>query len=299
MNRSPFEIRVAPSFDFQQCLQFLQRSDDEVMHVANEHTVVKLFDVTDRLLLGQIEGTATGLVVTFTEDDVSTEEQALVERYVREWFDLDQDVAAFERLAEADELLRPLIQEFRGLRLIGFPDLFEALAWAVIGQQITLSFAYTLKRRFVERYGRSRDVDGITYWTFPEAMTVAALEPDELRSLQFSTRKAEYIIGIAREIVDGTLSKHELSGETPDAIHERLLRLRGVGEWTAEYVRMKCFQDRTAFPVADAGLHQALRRQLGRSDKLSADEVRSYGERFAGWEAYATFYLWRSLYGNV
>lgn len=299
MNRSSFEIQVTPPFDFQQCLQFLRRSDDEVMHVASEASVSKLFDVDGRLLLGDITETSQGLVIAFREDIITSTEQEQVERYVREWFDLDQDVAAFVRKAEADELLRPLVREYAGLRLIGFPDLFEALTWAVIGQQITLSFAYTLKRRFVEQYGQSREVDGVTYWAFPNPETIALLDPSDLRQLQFSTRKAEYIIGIAQEMTDGRLSKRQLRSESSDVMHERLLSLRGVGEWTAAYVRMKCFQDPTAFPAADAGLHQALKHHLGRHDKLTADEVRLYGERFAGWEAYATFYLWRSLYGDV
>jgi len=269
------------------------------MHVARETSVSKLFDVDGRLLLGDIMETAHGLVIAFPEDDITSSEQEHVERYVRDWFDLDQDVAAFVRMAETDELLRPLVREYEGLRLIGFPDLFEALTWAVIGQQITLSFAYTLKRRFVEKYGESREVDGMTYWAFPNPETIALLESSDLRQLQFSTRKAEYIIGIAQEMTDGRLSTRQLRNESSDVIHGRLLSLRGVGEWTASYVRMKCFQDPTAFPAADAGLHQALKHHLGRSDKLTADEVRQYGERFAGWEAYATFYLWRSLYGDV
>ncbi|MFO7176761.1 DNA-3-methyladenine glycosylase, partial [Enterococcus faecium] len=87
-----------------------------------------------------------------------------------------------------DELLAPLIEAHRGLRMIGFPDLFEALVWAIIGQQITLSFAYTIKRRFVERYGDQRVVEESTYWMFPRAERIALLEPEELRELQFSRR---------------------------------------------------------------------------------------------------------------
>lgn len=232
MSRSSFEIHVTAPFDFQQCLLFLRRSNDEVMHVARETSVSKLFDVEGRLLLGDIMETAHGLVIAFSEDDITSSEQKHVERYVRDWFDLDQDVVAFVRMAETDELLRPLVREYEGLRLIGFPDLFEALAWAVIGQQITLSFAYTLKRRFVEQYGPSREVDGVTYWAFPTPETIALLDPSELRQLQFSTRKAEYIIGIAQEMTDGRLSKQQLRNEPPDVIHERLVvkltRCRGV-----------------------------------------------------------------------
>ncbi|MCC5893329.1 DNA-3-methyladenine glycosylase [Exiguobacterium sp.] len=299
MKPTQLTISVDSPFDFHQCLTFLRRSNAEVMHVATGDAVWKLFDVNGRLLLGEIKKGTQGLVVTFPADDVTSEDETCVERYVREWFDLDQDVAGFERLAETHDLLRPLVREYKGLRLIGFPDLFEALAWAVIGQQITLSFAYTLKRRFVERYGREREVDGVTYWAFPRPENVAELAPSDLRDMQFSMRKAEYIIGIAREMTAGTLSKQQLRTYSPEQIQVRLLELRGVGEWTADYVRMKCFQDKTAFPVTDAGLHQALKHHLNRNEKVTLEEVWTIGESFAGWEAYATFYLWRSLYGNV
>ncbi|MCT4795038.1 DNA-3-methyladenine glycosylase family protein [Exiguobacterium alkaliphilum] len=292
-------LPVARPFDFEQCLTFLRRSDDEVMHVATEDALWKLFDIDGRLWLGEIKAHGQGLIVTLHDEEVTTGEQLVVERYVREWFDLDQDVAAFERFALNDDLLRPIVQRYTGLRLIGFPDLFEALAWAVIGQQITLSFAYTLKRRFVERYGYAREAGGVTYWAFPRPEDIALLVPADLRAMQFSTRKAEYIIGIAREIANGTLSKQALRQQSREVVHARLLSIRGVGEWTAEYVRMKCLQDRQAFPATDAGLHQALKFHLERTDKLTAEQMQEMRVRFSGWEAYATFYLWRSLYGNV
>jgi len=299
MPSNSFILPVTPPFDFEQCLTFLRRSDDEVMHVTTEDAVWKLFDVQGGLRLGEIKAHEQGLLVTLHDEEVTSEEQIVVERYVREWFDLDQDVAAFERFALNDDLLRPLVRRYSGLRLIGFPDLFEALTWAVIGQQITLSFAYTLKRRFVERYGHSLEVAGVTYWAFPRPKDIALLVPADLRAMQFSMRKAEYIIGIAREIAAGTLSKQALQVQSREAIHARLLSMRGVGEWTAEYVRMKCLQDVRAFPAADAGLHQALKFHLDRTEKMTAEDMGEMRMRFSGWEAYATFYLWRSLYGNL
>jgi len=62
---------------------------------------------------------------------------------------------------------------------------------------------------------------------------------------------------------------------------------------------MKCLQDVRAFPAADAGLHQALKFHLDRTEKMTAEDMGEMRMRFSGWEAYATFYLWRSLYGNL
>lgn len=292
-------IAVQQPFDFQECLVFLSRSEQEVLHVTTDEAIQKLMRIGERLILVELQGEQGHIRVVFPVDDVSEMEMESIEREVRDWLDLDRDLTPFEAMGAEDELLAPLIEAHRGLRMIGFPDLFEALTWAIIGQQITLSFAYTIKRRFVERYGEQRVVEGRTYWTFPRAERIASLEPEALRELQFSRRKAEYIIDIAQEITGETLSKSALQSQSSTDIRQRLLAIRGVGEWTADYVLMKCFQDASAFPIADVGLHQAIQHQLGTAKKPTIEEVRRYGESWQGWEGYATFYLWRSLYGNV
>ena len=93
-----------------------------------------------------------------------------------------------------------MVHQFSGLRIIGIPDLLEALSWAIIGQQINLTFAYTLKHRLDEKYGTKVTFENQSYYLFPEATTIAAINPEVLRPLQFSQRKAEYLIGLAELI---------------------------------------------------------------------------------------------------
>lgn len=69
-----------------------------------------------------------------------------------------------------------------------------------------------------------------------------------------------------------------------------------MGKWTADYVAMKCLKKVEAFPIADVGLHNALKFQLGLDKKPSIDDIKEIAVNWRGWEAYATFYLWRSLY---
>ncbi|WP_025696071.1 DNA-3-methyladenine glycosylase family protein, partial [Paenibacillus forsythiae] len=88
-------------------------------------------------------------------------------RYVRDWFDLDRDLRPFYKLAAGDPLLGPLTERFRGLRIVGIPDLFEALCWAILGQQVNLAFAYKLKARLAEGYGESILRSGRRYHLFP------------------------------------------------------------------------------------------------------------------------------------
>lgn len=78
-------------------------------------------------------------------------------------------------------------------------------------------------------------------------------------------------------------------------MEKRLTAIRGIGKWSANYVIMRCLRHPDAFPLADVGLHNALKKVLNRPEKPSLDEIERWAEHWSGWRAYATFYLWRTL----
>jgi DNA-3-methyladenine glycosylase II len=295
---SSMEINLPHPFSFGECLRFLARSDQEVLHGVGEGEVVKLLKVDGELILCRVTSTGEALNVAFLNMSPSTHARVLVANYMVEWFDLEQDLSGFMEMAGRDPVLKPFAERYEGMRILCIPDLFETIVWAILGQQINLTFAYTLKKRFVERYGESVTFNGSRHWLFPSCERVATLSIDELRELQFTRRKAEYVLDIAKAMERGELSKEALLKLDASFIRERLLAIRGVGAWTADYVRMKCFHDRTAFPVADVGLHLALKEALGLERKPTIEEIEELAINWKGWEAYATFYLWRSLYGE-
>lgn len=79
-------------------------------------------------------------------------------------------------------------------------------------------------------------------------------------------------------------------------VQSSLLAIKGIGAWTSDYVLMKCFRHPAALPIADVGLHNALKLQLGLERKPAIQEINQLAAYWDGWQAYATFYLWRSLY---
>lgn len=78
-------------------------------------------------------------------------------------------------------------------------------------------------------------------------------------------------------------------------MRKELTSIRGVGAWTAGYAIMKSMKHSRAFPVADVGLHNALKNRLGLAAKPTVPEIVEMAGNWSGWEAYAVFYLWRSL----
>lgn len=291
------EIYPPKEFNFAECLVFLGRSEHEVLHLIKDGYIFKLVTVNEELILLKIGSNQHTIQVEFPINTPSIKTREKVAIYIWEMFDLGQELGDFYEIASQDKVLQQIAHKYYGLRIICIPDLFEALTWAIIGQQINLTFAYTLKKRFVESFGECITFEGYTFWVFPTLEKIAAIDVNEIRNLQFTVRKAEYIIGVAKAMTNGTLTKEDLlQKQDYQQMKKSLISFRGVGAWTADYVMMKCLHNPSAFPIADVGLHLALKLQLGLDRKPTIEEIREMETNWEGWQAYATFYLWRSLY---
>jgi DNA-3-methyladenine glycosylase II len=295
---SSVTMPLPQEFSYDETLTYLTRSPDEILHVIEDRKIYRLFELEREAVLIEIsENGPSSIQIRFVEGKERNRAAFVAAVHdVREWFDLRTDLAPFYRMAEGDPLLGALTREYFGLRIIGVQDLFEAICWAVIGQQVNLTFAYTLKKRFIETFGEHIEWNGRRYWLFPKPRDIAAVSVEELKKLQFTGKKAEYIIAIAGLMDSGSLSKEALmaTGDYQDA-ERQMLAIRGIGPWTAHYVMMRCLRDPSAFPIGDVGLQNALKQLLQRPQKPDLDEIRQIFAPWRNWEAYAVFYLWRSL----
>lgn len=291
-------LRIPTSlFSFEECLRYLGRNSLESTHLVQDGKLYSILNRADQNWLLEISHNGPDLLVK-TDQELDNYQQQFLQGYIQNWFDLDTDLNAFYKQVQRDPILQPLTQSFRGLRMIRMPNLFEALCWAVLGQQINLNFAYKLKRQFAATYGTAISIKADTLYQFPSPEVIAGLDRDTLKQIQFSRQKADYIIGVARAFCDGLLDEQKLQQSDFESVRQQLLALKGIGNWTASYILMKVFGDTSAFPIADVGLHNALKIQLGLDQKPSIPEIRVLAESWTGWEAYATFYLWHSLLEN-
>jgi DNA-3-methyladenine glycosylase II len=282
-------------FSYDLCLSFLKRSPREVLHRVENESVTKALSADGQLIIFQVTANDGSLIVDFLNTKPSTKIQKQVEAYIREWFDMETDLKPFYALTRKDELLKDLVKNFHGYRIIGQPDLFESLVWAVLGQQINLQFAYTLKQRFVQQFGERVTFNGIDHYLFPEPKLVATLGDDDLLPLQFSRQKSKYVKLIGEAFANGTVSKEKLKQLSFEDAKIELMKIKGIGNWTANYALMKTFRYPNAFPLEDAGLHNAIRNLRGMKKKPSLTQVKRIFRNYKGWEAYATLYLWKSL----
>jgi DNA-3-methyladenine glycosylase II len=288
-------LPLPEGFDYKLNIQFLERSPRELLHRIENGYVIKAVGVGSEKVLIRIRPGANKLIVEFLNGDPSASAASYVKNYVTEWFDLKTDLTPFYQLASRDKLLADLVKRFYGYRIMGQPDLFESIVWAVLGQQINLQFAYTLKQRFVEKFGERLYWNEESHYLFPQPKLVAGLTDDVLLPLQFSRQKSKYTIGIAEVFASGEVSKEKLAGLPLIQAKEELMKIKGIGNWTANYALMKTFRYPDAFPLEDAGVHNAIKNLKKMDRKPTIDEVKKLFKKYKGWEAYATLYLWKSL----
>lgn len=289
-------LKTPAIFSFSECLKFLRRAENECLFAIEKENIRKLFVFDEQPVIVEIAcGNDENLELTFLNKIPSDLQIEAIKNYVTNWLDLKHDLSDFYKIAEKDKLLNPLIEKYRGLKLIGIPDFYEAICWAIIGQQINLGFAYAVKRNLVEKFGAKCTFEGNDYFAFPSPEKVLSIRKEDFSEMKFSRQKVDYIQTVSKMIVDKTLDVHQLSKLDYHTAKSKLLQIRGVGNWTADYVLMKTFRHPQAFPIRDAGFLNALKTQLELSKKPDLATILQLSKNWKGHEAYATFYLWRSL----
>jgi DNA-3-methyladenine glycosylase II len=288
-------IPVPRDYDFQYNFEFLRRSPKELLHIIEGASVLKALSFGGRKILVSLTPSTSSYELQYLNVVPSDTERHLVIQFVKEWLDLETNLNPFYKLASTDGLLKNAVAKYKGYRIVGQPDLFESLVWAITGQQINLSFAYTLKQRLIEKYGGQVIWNGKSYYTFPSPQDLSNAAVDELLILKFSTQKAKYIKFVAEAFLSGAVSKDLIGNMSFLEARQHLMAIKGVGNWTANYALMKTFRSPQAFPLEDAGLHNAIKRIKQLKAKPTVDQVKRLFKKYKGWEAYATLYLWKTL----
>lgn len=187
--------------------------------------------------------------------------------------------------------LHSLFVKFEGTPIITDFSLYGNIIKSIIHQQLNLSFARTLTERFVHTFSKSKD--GV--WLYPSPEIIADLDVGTLRQMQFSTRKAEYLIGISKAIVEGSLNLNALSTQPSDFILGELIKYRGIGPWTAESFLLFGLGRENLFPLADIGLQNSLKTLWNLDRKPMKSEISPHLASWAPYSSYAALYLWRNI----
>jgi DNA-3-methyladenine glycosylase II len=189
-------------------------------------------------------------------------------------------------LSKADPILARIIAEVGPVGIQPRRERFQALARAIIFQQLAGAAASAIYGRFVGLF------PGVE---FPSPEQVLAKTGAELRAVGLSEKKALYIKDLATHIRDRKLDFHKFPTMTDEEIIEHLIMVKGIGRWTAEMFLMFNLGRPDVMPADDLGVQNAIKRHYRMRQRPNRKRLLKHAERWRPYRTAAAWYLWRSL----
>lgn len=296
-----FETDIVPvrPFNFGLSLAYLRTSPSAVLEDIHEMKYARPLSIhgTDMIVRITHDGPIdqTTLHVQLSGQSLTDEVAESAISTVKRIFTLEVDPLPFHSLYAHDPILGGFMQRYRGLRPALIANPYEALLWAIIGQQVPVQFARKLKLALVELCGRKIRHGDKDHWLIPNPEDVAELNEDLLRGLQMSRQKARTLITVSEAVASGELDLIGLMNLDYDEACNNLMRFKGIGRWTAEYVLMRGLGFPDVIPAADVGLQSIIARMYGLGRKATEEQVRQLAECWAPWRGWAAFLWWFQL----
>lgn len=192
---------------------------------------------------------------------------------------------AVRHLRRVDPHLKDVIRRVGPCRLVPREDRLGALVGSIVSQQISTKAAASIS-------GRLHDLAGRPY----DPARLIALGEDALRGCGLSRSKAQYVLNLARAVVDGSVPVDRIDEDWDDeAIIVALTAVKGIGVWTAHMFLIFALNRPDVFPVGDLGVRAALRNKHGLAELPTPKECHVLGEAWRPYRSVASWYLWRSL----
>jgi AraC family transcriptional regulator, regulatory protein of adaptative response / DNA-3-methyladenine glycosylase II len=280
-------LRYQPPYDWPAMLEFLRRraiSGIERVTANCYARTLQLDGAAGTVVVRPGDGHALRATLRFPKLSALP----MIIARLRRVFDLAADPAPIAAHLAKDPALAPLVKARPGLRVPGAWDGFELAIRAVLGQQITVVAAARLAGRLVTAHGeRLAEPDGDLTHVFPRP---EALARADLTSLGMPRSRATALSAVAAAAVADAHLFDATCG-LDDAV-ARLRSIRGVGEWTAQYIALRQLREPDAFPAADIGLMRAMASRDGRTH--SSSELLDRANPWRPWRAYAAQHLWAS-----
>jgi DNA-3-methyladenine glycosylase II len=197
---------------------------------------------------------------------------------------------ADEHLRSVDRVMRELIDERgpidpdtdrRGSR----PDAYEAIARAIVGQQLSTKAARSIWERLIEPFGGS----------FPPPAELMATEPESLREAGLSWAKVGFLRDLAERIENGELNLKRIARLPDEDVVAELIEIKGVGVWTAEMFLIFHLARPDVVSTGDLGIRRAVQIAYGLDDLPGPHDLERIAEPWRPHRTLACLYLWRSL----
>jgi len=196
----------------------------------------------------------------------------------------DQD--PLELLSKQDVLLGSLIKSIGNYSIQIHDNLFESLLKSIIYQQLAGSAAKAIYFRFLQYYGDN----------LPTPKQIISTSNTVLRfTIGLSFKKIEYIKNLSTKILSGELNIQGLPDLQDEEVIAELVKVKGIGRWTAEMFLIFCLQREDVIPLGDLGVKKAIQKLYNLSELPTHQYMLEVSSRWKPYRSIATWYLWKSL----
>ena len=258
-----------------------------------------MLDLSDKVALASVNSTGTvdnpELSVTLTGDDLNDCDAQQAAGQLTWLLGCDQDLRPFYDSVSDDPVLAGVVNDFYGYHNTRTASVYEALVQAVLGQQIATAVSRIIRNLLVQHYGVRATIAGRERYAFPRAASLAVAEVEDLRQLKLSFRKSEYIQGIARAALDAPDGFEEMHQLPDEEVVRQMVALRGVGNWTAQWVLVRALGRPDGFPVGDLALRKTVAALYFDGAEITDEQLLDFSVRWSPWRSYATSYLFAAL----
>ena len=266
----------------------------------NQGVYRRLLDLEGSLVLASVSSTGSidspCLEVELQGPDLSAQLANQATSTVAWLLGTDQDLAPFYHMAGQDPTMSAITKRFRGLHLPHTATVFEALVLGILGQQIATNVARIIRTLLIETYGPKGSFGGEIFYAFPRPESLAAVSVQELRGLKLSWRKAEYVQGVALAALDSSGRNLEhLRGLDDSEVVKEVTALRGIGNWTAQWLLIRALGRPDGLPLGDLALRRVVSQLYFEDTPVTDTQVQEFCQQWRPWRTYATVYWFTAM----
>ncbi len=276
-------LSYRPPYNWRALMTYLMRHQTDHIEEITPDAYIRYFPIgkgIGRVIVKNEEATSR-LVAYF--DRFDHEQLYGLIQNIRRLFDLDADPLLVSSQFERTELLRTLDEKSPGVRAPGCWNGFETAVGIIMGQVVTMMQARRNMQELLSRYGEERQWQDKRVFIFPDP---AKLAESDLSGVPITGIRKRTIRTLSEKVAAGELSLN--AHQDPAGLKEKLRAIPGIGDWTAQYIGMRCLSDPDSYPATDLILKRVADIEQG----MDLEQARP-------WRAYAAFLLWDAYAGKL
>lgn len=277
-------IDVVKPYDFELSLRIYRsfqpknEAEDETFHIAVEKDNAPIM-----ITISKDQATRNNIVAA-ADTEV---EEAFLKKTVKWVLSTELNLSPFYRLIHNDAKLDSIITPLHGLKPFRPASLFEMAVVAITEQQISLSAAFRIRSRVVERFGMPQKGE----WIFPDTARLANAQLEDLRSCGLSKQKTQYVYELSGNIARGELNLDDLKKMNDDQAREAIMSWRGFGAWSANYILVRGLARPDCVPIDDLAVRSVIGKYLGNGSRVSSSVVEDLLGPYKPYRGILSFYL--------